>query len=355
MGRVTLKDIAEALGLSVPTVSMALRGHRDIAAATCVRVKAKAAEMRYKPDPAMRALADYRTARRSTSRRWNRVALLHDWPSVEAWHAHDFYGGWLAQLESVAAERGVIVEEHWLGAGGEQAKAVFRNLRHRGITGLLLAPPALTTEPSAISVPPGHSFQVVTFGPEHLYRQFHTVQFDYYENLRLAWSKLWEKGHRRIGLMHQKLQGWRTGQAWRAAFHIEKLEAGGKPGEMMPLLLEGADAAQDRADYLDWVRRDRYDAVISCIYEVEKWNRDLTPAPEVAFINVSRPGHQGIDINLAQLIRSAFELLYVEMQQTLVERHALPFRVHIPGKWVDASEPARAAGDPATEPLQTKR
>jgi DNA-binding LacI/PurR family transcriptional regulator len=336
--RVTLKDIAAALGLSVPTVSMALRGHREIAAVTSERVKAKAAEMRYQPDPAMRALADYRTRQRSTSSRWNRVALLHDWPSVEAWRTHYFYGGWRAQLEAVAAERGVVIEEHWLGGGGEHAKAVFRILRHRSITGLLLAPPGLTGDPVEISVPPGHSFQVVTFGPEHLYRQFHTVQFDYYENLRLAWSKLWEKGHRRIGLLHRKLQGWRTGQAWRAAFHIEKLEAGWKPGEMMPLMLDGANEAEDRTAYLDWLRHDQYDAVISSIYEVEEWNRSIARPPAVAFFNVLRAEQQGIDINVGQLIRSAFELLCVEMQQTLVERHDLPFRVHIPGRWVDAGE-----------------
>ncbi len=336
--RVTLKDIAGALDLSIPTVSMALRGHRDIAADTRSRVKAKAAEMGYKPDPALRALADYRTRQSSSSRRWERVALLHDWPSVEAWRSHDFYGGWLAHLEAVATERGVTIEEHWLGAGGGNAKAVFRTLRHRGISGLLLAPPGLTSEPVEISLPPGRHFQVVTFGPEHLYRQYHTVQVDYYENLRLAWSKLWEKGHRRIGLLHQKLQGWRTGQAWRAAFHIEKLEAGGTPGKMMPLMLEGADAAEDRTAYLDWLRRDQYDAVISSIYEIDEWNREVPHAPEVACLNVRRPGQQGIDINLGQLIRSAFELLYVEMQQTLVERHDLPFRVHIPGRWVDSFE-----------------
>jgi len=332
--RVTLKDIAAALGLSVPTVSMALRGHRDIAAATCERVKAMAAEMGYKPDPAMRALADYRTRLRPTSRRWNRVALLHDWPSVEAWQTHYFYGSWRSELELVAAERGVVIEEHWLGAGGKNGKAVFRALRHRGITGLLLAPPGLTSEPVEIALPPGHSFQVVTFGPEHLYRQYHTVQFDYYENLRLAWAKLREKGHRRIGLLHQKHQGWRTGQAWRAAFHIEKLEAGWKPGKMMPLMLDGANVEEDRAAYLDWLRRDQYDAVISSLYEVEEWNRDLTRPPDVAFFNVRRAGQQGIDINAGQLLRTAFELLCVEMQQTLVERHDLPFRVHIPGIWV---------------------
>lgn len=340
--RVTLKDIAAELGLSLPTVSMALRDHRDIAAATRERVKAKAAEMGYKPDAALRALADYRTRQRPSSNRWNRVALLHDWPSVEAWHSHDFYGGWRAQLEAVASERGIVIEEHWLGAGGENSKAVFRVLRHRGITGLLLAPPALTSTPVEISLPTNHAFQVVTFGPEHLYKQFHTVQFDYYENLRLAWAMLREKGHRRIGLLHQRIQGWRTGEAWRAAFHIEKLEAGWKPGTMMPLAIEEAGGTEGRDAYLEWVQRDQYDAVISSIHEVAQWNRDLTRPPEVAFINVRHARQQGIDINTGQLLRSAFELLCVEMQQTLIETHNLPFRVHIPGKWVDAQPLAQA-------------
>ena len=340
MGRVTLKQIAIELGLGVPTVSMALRGHRAIAAATRERVKAKAAELGYKPDPALRALADYRTGQRSSSRRWDRISLLHDWPSEDAWRTHSFYGDWKTQLEVVAAERGVVIEEHWLGAQGERAASVFRSLRNRGITGLLLAPPALSHEPREISLPPGHSFQVVTFGPEHLYRQFHTVQFDYYENLRLAWSKLWKKGHRRIGLVHKKLEGWRTGMAWRAAFHIEKLEAGWKPGTMMPLALDMKNTDEDRAAYEAWFHSGRYDAVISSVYEIQDWNQHLAGPPDVAFFNVRHAGQQGIDINVGPLIRSAFELLYMEMQQSLVEHHNLPFRVHIPGRWVEGQTPA---------------
>jgi LacI family transcriptional regulator len=331
--RVTLKDIAAALGLSVPTVSMALRGHREIADATRARVKAKADELGYRPDPALRALADYRTRQRSAACRWDRIALLHDWPSEQAWYEHDFYGSWHSHLTSVAAGRGVEVEEHWLGNGGKNAAAVFRTLRHRGITGLLIAPPGLTSEPREIEIPKS-GFQVVTFGPGHLYREYHTVQFDFYENLRLAWLKLREKGHRRIGLLYQQHQGWRTGQAWRAAYHIEKLEAGWKPGKMMPLMVTGTDATADRDAYLEWLHSGRYEAVISSVYEIDSWNHGLTSPPEVALFNVREPGQQGIDLNVVQLIRSAFELLYVEMQQTLVEHHDLPFRIHIPGRWV---------------------
>jgi len=341
--RVTLKDLAAELGLSVAAVSMALRNNRQIAAATRERVKAKAAELGYRPDPTMRALADYRTRRRAAARRWNRVALVHDWPSVEAWHGHEFYRSWQQHLQAVAAERGVEVEEHWLGAGGENARAAFRVLHNRGITGLFIAPPALTEDPAAVPIPPGR-FQVVTFGPEHLYPDYHTVQFDFFENLRLAWSKLWERGHRRIGLLYEQRQGWRTGQAWRAAFHIEKLEAGWTPGEMMPLMVRGDAAETDRDAYLDWLRRDRYDAVISSVHEIEDWNRGLERAPEVAFFRVRDAGQQGVDINVEQLIRSAFEVLYLEMQQSLAGHQELPFRIHIPGRWVDSFEPAEVAG-----------
>ena len=333
--RVTLKDIAAALELSVPTVSMALRGHRGIAESTRAKVRAKADELGYRPDSALRALADYRTRRQSAPSRWDRIALLHDWPSEQAWQNHDFYGCWHSHLTAVAAERGVEVEEHWLGDRGENAAVVFRTLRHRGITGLLIAPAGIADEPREIEIPRS-GFQVVTFGPGHLYREFHTVQFDFYENLRLAWAELTNKGHRRIGLLYRQHQGWRTGQAWRAAYHIEKLEAGWKPGEMMPLMVTGIDETSDRHAYQDWLQKDRCDAVISSVYEIEEWNRDISEPPDIALFNVRAPGQQGIDVNVMQLLRSAFELLYVEMQQTLVEHHDLPFRIHIPGKWVAA-------------------
>lgn len=332
----TLKDIAAALDLSIATVSMAMRNHREIAVKTRERVQAKAAELGYRPDAAMRALADYRTQQRSAGRRWDKIALLHDWPTEDAFHEHEFYGDWCNRLAVFAADRGIKIEEHWLGVKGANMRAVFRRLRHRGITGVMVAPPALTSEPSSLPLP-RVGFQIVTFGPEHIYPKHHTVQFDYYENLRLAWSRLWAKGHRRIGLVYQELQGWRTGQAWRAAFHIEKLDAGCTPGKMMPLLVGSSDELKDKAAYLDWFCRDHYDAVISSVSEVEDWNRELPHPPDLAFLRVCRPGQQGIDLNVDQLLSSAIQLLYMEMQHSLIEQQNMPFRLHIPGQWVDKS------------------
>ena len=56
-GRITLADVAALAGVSPITVSRALRGERTVDPALAERVKAAAAELRYTPDPAARALA----------------------------------------------------------------------------------------------------------------------------------------------------------------------------------------------------------------------------------------------------------------------------------------------------------
>jgi len=58
---VTLKDIARDLGVSVITVSKALRAHSDISAETKSRVLKRVKEMNYRPNLSARALVTGRT------------------------------------------------------------------------------------------------------------------------------------------------------------------------------------------------------------------------------------------------------------------------------------------------------
>ncbi len=331
--RVTLRTIAAAAGLSVQAVSLALRNRREIARATRARVKKVAEELGYRPDPALRALAEYRTARRKVAAKWNEIALVHDWLSPEKWLANPFYQDLVRELRLYARERGIAIREEWLGHRHELAKTVFRRLRDIGVTGLLIAPPPLDPDPMAIPVPK-RGFQTVTFGPEHLYPNLHTVQFDFYENLRLAWAVLRKRGSRRIGLLYAAYQGWRTGDAWIAAHYIEKRAAGFHAEDLPPLAVPGTDDASFQ-QFRQWATAQRLDAVISSVHPALAWSRTLKPAPRVAIMNVGKTGESGIDLNLRQTARTAIELLLLEMQRSLVAESALPFRIHIPGRWVD--------------------
>jgi len=58
---VTMKDIAQALGVSVVTVSKVMRQHTDIGPATRKRVLAKAKELNYRPNLTARSLVTGRT------------------------------------------------------------------------------------------------------------------------------------------------------------------------------------------------------------------------------------------------------------------------------------------------------
>lgn len=334
--RITQQDVATALGVSAQTVSMALRDHRKVSAATRAKVKAKAAELGYVPDPALTALAEYRSRKRTPALRWSHVALVHNWPSERAWREDSFYRWWRAELVRVLSERGMTLEEHWLGPAGEKADAVFRMLWSRGITGVFVAPPALTRDPPRIELHRAR-FQWVTFGPEDLYADLHTVQFDFYGNLRLAWKKLREQGRQRIGLVYHENQGWRTGHAWRAAYHVETLLSGQDVHNVQPLMLDGVSGTSAVARYGEWMKRGKYDAVISSVRDVLDWNRGLKHPPDIAMFNVRSPGEQGIDLNLPQMAETAVELLLLEMRQTLIHQKSLPFRVHIPGTWVSCA------------------
>src|SRR5487761_2375411 len=59
---VTMKAIAQDLGVSVVTVSKVLRNHSDISAATRARVLARMKELNYQPNRAARSLATGRSS-----------------------------------------------------------------------------------------------------------------------------------------------------------------------------------------------------------------------------------------------------------------------------------------------------
>ncbi|MCD4692027.1 MAG: LacI family DNA-binding transcriptional regulator [Calditrichales bacterium] len=67
MRKVKLKDIANELGLSVPTVSRALGGFDDIAEETRILVRNKANEMGYRPNIHARSLVAKKSINRKHS------------------------------------------------------------------------------------------------------------------------------------------------------------------------------------------------------------------------------------------------------------------------------------------------
>jgi DNA-binding LacI/PurR family transcriptional regulator len=77
--RVTLSDIARQLNVSHTTVSRALRNDRQISRSLCQRVQQMAAEMGYRPDAMLTALAHYRRASKAIPITAE-IAWINHWP-----------------------------------------------------------------------------------------------------------------------------------------------------------------------------------------------------------------------------------------------------------------------------------
>ena len=93
---VTLKEIAEAAGVSVMTVSRALRKQSNVSEETQTRIQHIATQLGYRPNPLVSALMSYRRSARPASSH-STLAYITNFPAREEWKKsplfHDFFKG----------------------------------------------------------------------------------------------------------------------------------------------------------------------------------------------------------------------------------------------------------------------
>lgn len=128
---VSLKKLAEILGLAPSTVSRALKGHPDISRATQERVRALAQELHYKPSALALSLRNKRS---------NSIAIL------VPFLGNYFYACAVSSVIRSAYSSGykVIVFEN--GEDYEQEVKICQFLQKSGIDGLVVAPARTTND-----------------------------------------------------------------------------------------------------------------------------------------------------------------------------------------------------------------
>jgi DNA-binding LacI/PurR family transcriptional regulator len=194
--RVTHRDIANALGVSQVTVSLALRNHPRISEATRLRVQEKAAEMKYQPDPMLSALANYRLSNHERVKNAT-LAWINPFrnPSLlRAQHEFDLY--WKGALQS-AEHFGFHLEEfqtHELSL--HRMDTIFKTRNIQGIILATLGGANLTGDWEAF---PWQDYMAVRFGLSTAYPEVHRITSAQVRNAYLAFNTILEKGYHRIG------------------------------------------------------------------------------------------------------------------------------------------------------------
>lgn len=185
MSRPTLRHIAEQLGVSTATVSLAMRDNERISLSTRNRVKAALAEHGY---VYRRSAASLRTSKTHT------VGVIINNVS------DPFFGALLASLENALAQRGRTVYLCNTNESCERQADFIRKMAEYNADGIIVCPAIGSTAarfaPTRVPVPP-----LVFVSRTMADTGFDHVVNDDREAARLATERLLGLGHRRIAVV----------------------------------------------------------------------------------------------------------------------------------------------------------
>ncbi|MCC5848803.1 MAG: LacI family DNA-binding transcriptional regulator [Verrucomicrobia bacterium] len=198
--RVTLKSIADKAGVSVSTVSLALRNDPRIKESRRNEINALAREMGYTPNPLLSSLAS-RQFRHSETFEGLGIAYLTYLPNLgsKANANFPYVTAYMDGAAPRAKELGYRVEHFELSAQ-KSLPALGRMLYQRGFAGVILGP---VRELKVELDFPWETFCVVACGgvEPHLARRFHWVKTDFFGVTRRACQRAWDAGYRNIAVV----------------------------------------------------------------------------------------------------------------------------------------------------------
>jgi LacI family transcriptional regulator len=337
--RITLRDIAERVGVSHVTVSLALRNHPSISVGRRDEVRRVAEQMGYKPDPMLASLAVYRQSKRAP-RIQHSLAWINHWDQPERLRGDhkEFDGYWRGAAKS-GEQYGYRLEEIRWEAGCSAAR--FQQiLMTRNVRGLLIPP-----HPS----PPDwgefdwSKFSVVRFGQSVPAPESHQVAADHFRGVVMALRVMRDYGYMRIGMVVCGDFDSRLGGNYMGGFYSAQRILGSK--DICPPLMTDETTYLQRPlkalkELKDWIERHEPDAILTSVPQIPGLIRELGyRIPEqIAVAGTSVfdvPVDAGINQNPEAIGRVAVETLVAQILVNDRGEPPAPCRILIDSRWQD--------------------
>lgn len=331
---VTQADIAKALGVSIMTVSMALRNKSAVAKRTRLRVQQKAEELGYRPDPQLSALNRYRTSSGGQPVH-SALAWLNTWDppdQLRSFHVFDLY--WKGALKT-AQNLGYNLEEFRV--TDTSLQRLQQILMTRNIRGILIPP---NQNHSSINWDgfDFSEFAAVRLGRSHKKLHLNFVTTAQMQNAMLAFNKIHEKGYQRIGFAGMYMDG----QTFGAGFMWAQQQVPPKR-RLPPFLLQRTGRPSSwKNDLKSWLDKYKPDAVLTFFAVLPEMLNDLgyrvpNDIAVAATSVIDTPIDAGIDQNAEEVGRAGVLTLTSQLNDS---QQGMPTVLHehlIEGKWVDGS------------------
>lgn len=338
--RPSLQDIANHLGVSKMTVSLALRKHPRISEATRVRVEECAESLGYQKNP---DVAKFMTAIRH-SRADDQglpIAYLTTGREKDAWRNSETELHYWKGAEARAKEYGYYIEEHWLGESGMTENRMSNILWNRGISGVIVPPffHTLSERDRDLSLKFNwDQFIAVTISDMLRNPVLNRVTHDHYTSALNAMESLIHLGYRRIGLCLTEHMDLTVNQRWQAGYRVYR--ANHPIHRVEPLIIPDLNAKEIG----QWIKKNKLEAVISAEMRMPSFFKELglKIGEDVAYadldIDLSDPRYEGISgiyQNSKMMGTAAVDLLIAGIQRNEPGIPQIPVVLQVEGNWHD--------------------
>lgn len=331
--RPTQADVARLAGVTAATVSLALRNDPRISRPTQSKVRKAAAKLDYKPDPVLSALVARRDLNRKHLSYANIAALCDDrWdPGIHSPWINSFVSGMQTASTRFGYHLDIIHLQRDLGAQSRPD----RLLHGRGIRGVVLMP--LFNNDLLPKLQWKH-YSVVALGNPPQALPVNRAGSDAFMAMHIACRRLRELGYRRIGLVNHMIAEQRLRYEWLGALSKEHF----LPDSGLTILQPHLPSTLEPEGLLDWVRREKPDAVITNHGHIARWLNDggfsVPGKLGLALLNrdFSEPvGAAGLTQHLDVVGEAAVEMLHTLLLRGETGFPTVAREVLIRPDWVD--------------------
>ncbi len=191
---VTLQTIADRLGISKATVSYALRDDPKITETVRKRVKEEAANLGYRPDPALSRLAAYRWPDQPRAETGTTVVYLSSFNKPDPPGERVLMETIKAEIERLGYEFSILRVNEYKTVSG-----LLRVLKNRGVAGIIVGT-VRKLDCEVIRNMDWSVFPAVACGGGYYNPPIPTFTFHVHQSVMLAWQKAVEYGYKRIAL-----------------------------------------------------------------------------------------------------------------------------------------------------------
>jgi len=330
--QVNMRDLAKLAGVSVMTVSLALRKSPKISDSTRKRIERLAAKTGYRINPLVSAQMASIRAKRLIKYEAT-IGLLVDTPAQGMGIG---IKGVIDGVLKACSHSGFGCDLFDLADKKFSPKRMNQILKSRGICGLIQAPMRKSLNDIGIDL---SKSILVSCNPGSLPQTYNRVCPDYYGDMDMLLHKLYSNGFRRFGLMLARNMDRLTNHLWTSRFlAFQQTENLDKIPPLMPEYL----ASFSKRSFLEWFQAHQPDILIVSHQELfdegffDKAGLDIPADIEAVKVNISdtSKGFSGINVMSEEVGESALKLLAQLMYHNEFGESDKPVSVLVPGIWV---------------------